>query len=469
MNIIDQRIELDRSARTHPRPVLWFEVEDFLRYFDHFRNPTGLQRVAFEIYLEAERLYGRTGRVRFCRLSVYSKQFVPIGFDAIIAAFTKPPGANAPWKTIWAPARFWREFSSMLPIIVRHPRFFVSIIHAAVRDLAVKTVQRRSFERSVRSGDVVVALGAPWGAPNYLKYVAEAKRRYGIRFVTMIHDLIPVENSSLVEPWHVVQFRNWLREAISNADMVFTTSNYSRSALIAFAANKRLSLPPIEVLQLGAAMSDQPNAEDQSAIEFPRRFVLFVSTIEIRKNHQLLVRVWRRLLERHGPDAVPMLVFAGQMGWSVDDLLADLAATDHVDGKIVLISNVSDAQLRQAYRSCLFTIFPSLCEGWGLPIAESLVQGKLCVASNRTSMPEVGGDFVDYFDPSNEDDALLKIERLLLDPDYLARREARLRLEYRPPEWADCVHSLVAKLDWPLPLSEEARYPRQDSSDAARR
>jgi hypothetical protein len=52
------------------RPVVWFEVEDFLRYFDHFPNPTGLQRVPLEIFAEAERLYGRTGRVRFCRLSV---------------------------------------------------------------------------------------------------------------------------------------------------------------------------------------------------------------------------------------------------------------------------------------------------------------------------------------------------------------------------------------------------------------
>ena len=88
---------------------MWFEVEDFLRYFDHFRNPTGLQRVPFEIFVEAERLYGGTGRVRFCRLSVYTKQFQAIGFDAIISAYLNPPGANAPWKTIWAPARFWND------------------------------------------------------------------------------------------------------------------------------------------------------------------------------------------------------------------------------------------------------------------------------------------------------------------------------------------------------------------------
>lgn len=117
----------------------------------------------------------------------------------------------------------------------------------------------------------------------------------------------------------------------------------------------------------------------------------------------------------------------------------------------MLKHDLSDSELRQAYRSCLFTVFPSLCEGWGLPIAESLIQGKFCVASNRTSIPEVGGDFVDYFDPSDEDEALAKIERLLFDPAYLVTREARLQDEYQPRTWADCMHALIDKLDQPVP------------------
>jgi glycosyltransferase involved in cell wall biosynthesis len=111
------------------------------------------------------------------------------------------------------------------------------------------------------------------------------------------------------------------------------------------------------------------------------------------------------------------------------------------------LRGLSDAELQQAYRSCLFTVFPSLSEGWGLPIAESLAHGKFCVASDRTSIPEVGGDLIDYFDPSDDDDAVAKIERPLLDPGYLTAREARVRAEYRPRTWTDCVHALISKLD----------------------
>src|ERR1044071_485576 len=86
-------------------------------------------------------------------------------------------------------------------------------------------------------------------------------------------------------------------------------------------------------------------------------------------------------------------------------------------------------------RACLFTVFPSLSEGWGLPIVESLAHGKFCVASNHTSIPEAGGKLIDYFDPMDEDDALAKIERPLIEPGYLAAREAQLRAEYRARTW----------------------------------
>jgi glycosyltransferase involved in cell wall biosynthesis len=131
----------------------------------------------------------------------------------------------------------------------------------------------------------------------------------------------------------------------------------------------------------------------------------------------------------------------------IDHLLADLDASKYLNGKIILLRGLTDAELQRAYDSCLFTVFPSLCEGWGLPIAESLAHGKFCVASSRSSIPEVAGSLIDYFDPTNEKDALAKIERPLIDPAYLAEREARLRLEYRPRTWADCAHALIATVD----------------------
>jgi glycosyltransferase involved in cell wall biosynthesis len=217
---------------------------------------------------------------------------------------------------------------------------------------------------------------------------------------------------------------------------------------------------------MGSGFRHPPTAGEQAVVSLPQRYVLFVSTIELRKNHRLLVRVWQRLLERHGTNLVPNLVFAGKIGWLVDDLLDDLEASDYLNGKIILLRNLSDAELQQAYHSCLFTVFPSLSEGWGLPIAESLAHGKFCVASNHTSIPEAGGNLVDYFDPLNEDDALAKIERPLIDPSYLAAREAQLRAEYRVRTWGDCVRALIEALD--ETVAEEAQAVSQLARRASR-
>jgi len=451
---IRKPVRRDGCVGEDGRPVVWFEVEDFLRYFDHFRNPTGSQRVAFEILVEAERLYGRQGRVRFCRLSVYTKRLIPIDFDAIISAYLNPPGAGSPWKTVWAPALLSSEFAKMARVIIRNPRFFFRISKTAVRDLVDMAVRPRRFKQLARPGDIVISPGASWGLPGYAKHMAAAKARYGLRFAVLVYDMIPIENGALVERRHAVQFRKWLQETLPNADAILTISKHSRNALLDFAAAAGWTAPRVDVVRLGGGFGPRLIVGSRRKICLPRQYVLFVSTIEIRKNHGLLVRVWRRLVARHGADAVPVLIFAGQVGWMVDDLLADLAASGYLGGKIEHRPGLSDEELDEAYRCCQFTIFPSLCEGWGLPIAESLAHGKFCVASNRTSIPEVGGDLIDYFDPSDEDDALAKVERLLFEPGYLAAREARLRAEYRSRTWADCAHSLLLKLDPTAPKAK---------------
>jgi hypothetical protein len=296
----------DNCARNTRQPVIWFEVEDFLRYFDHFSNPSGVQRVPFEIYRGAKTLYGPSERVRFCRLSVYSKRLHTVDFDAIRSAYLRP--------TFWEPAIFWRRFPRSIPVVMRHPRFFFSIFKVAARDLLGTWLRTNRFEQFVRRGDTIVSLGAGWGIPSYMKHIAEVKRRYGIKFAILVYDLIPLKYESFVEPHHTVQFRNWLRDAIPVADIVFTNSTYSRTALIDFAAESGWRLPRVEIMEPGAGFGDRLTAGDQTMTSFPARYVLFVSTLEIRKNHRLLVRVWRRLLERHGADLVPTLIFAGLVG-----------------------------------------------------------------------------------------------------------------------------------------------------------
>jgi hypothetical protein len=89
------------------------------------------------------------------------------------------------------------------------------------------------------------------------------------------------------------------------------------------------------------------------------------------------------------------------------------------------------------YRHCLFTIFPSFVEGWGLPVGESLGYGKVCIASDTSSLPEVGGTLVDYIDPLNLRTGLDRVRHYVTDRAALARREAEIQAQFRPRGWAE--------------------------------
>ena len=145
-------------------------------------------------------------------------------------------------------------------------------------------------------------------------------------------------------------------------------------------------------------------------------------------------------------DEVPTLVFAGRIGWLVEDLMHQISNTDHLGGKLVIVEGPSDADLASLYKGCLFTLFPSFYEGWGLPVTESLALGKPCLISNRSSLPEAGGKLARYFDPDNLHDAYEAVRSVLADPADLARWEDRVRREFKPVPWSATVEGLLVGL-----------------------
>ncbi len=119
-------------------------------------------------------------------------------------------------------------------------------------------------------------------------------------------------------------------------------------------------------------------------------FVLSVGTIDGRKNQAALCRLWPRLRAAL-PGRAPQLVLVGRDDVGLDTLSDEVAALMEA-GDILVLQGVADAELAGLYDACLFTAFPSLSEGYGLPVAESLAHGKLCVASDLAVIRDHAGD-----------------------------------------------------------------------------
>ena len=99
-------------------------------------------------------------------------------------------------------------------------------------------------------------------------------------------------------------------------------------------------------------------------------YVLCVATIEVRKNHMYQVRIWERLIKEFG-EKIPKLVWVGKWGWQIDDLRHHLAEQGCVGDWLFIFNDISDDELEFLYNHCLFTIYTSFAEGFGLPIGES--------------------------------------------------------------------------------------------------
>lgn len=292
----------------------------------------------------------------------------------------------------------------------------------------------------LKANDIVFVPGATWNFNDYLNFLESASME-GVRVVQFIHDLIP-----LVVPEHVVddvpqQFSRWLKQMSRVASGFLANSNATKSDLEKFFTVYGIPPKPCDVIPLAMEFVKgevrpedvqtpiflDPSKDSKSRIHarvynaarLP--FALCVGTIESRKNVWTLAQVWLSIIEELGGDA-PRLVFAGKHGWLKEDFDDLIKGSGSGNGRILVVERPDDHELEYLYKRCMFSIFISYYEGWGLPIGESLSLGKPVVASNTSSMTEVGGVLADYVDPSDFHDIRAKILRLCIDDEYRSGR-----------------------------------------------
>ena len=301
------------------------------------------------------------------------------------------------------------------------------------------------------SGTCYFVMGAFWGFNGDATRYAKLKAR-GVSVGVYIYDLIPLTHPEYCDAHLVSDFALSFGDGMAVFDFVLTISEYSANEVRSYIARHGLRPIPVQAVVLAHVLSDTPKAKpDRTAVWSGqlaglkgRPFVLSVSTIEARKNHAYLIGVWKLLLQE-GVDP-PDLVFVGRYGWRVNDLMEQLRSTGYMAGRVHVLHDLSDSEMEVLYSNCLFTAFPSFVEGWGLPVGESLTHGKVCVASNTSSIPEVGGDLVDYIDPYSIRDGVAVFRRLITDEVYREERRRNIQTGFKPRSWQTVTEDLLHRV-----------------------
>ncbi|WP_163847959.1 glycosyltransferase family 4 protein [Pseudooceanicola aestuarii] len=317
---------------------------------------------------------------------------------------------------------------------------------------------------NVAPGDVVCILGSGWDTPQTVDALT-ALTRQGARIAVLIHDVIPLKLPGMVHgnPAH---FLDWLTRMAGLATIFLANSQATARDLAQVQAEQGWSVP-IHVTPLAqATVSGHIAAEVGKGLSAERHrradirdvaklpYALCVGTMAAHKNNWRLAQAWARLAQEDGVD-LPRLVLAGKRGWLNDDFFRAFDATGGWGGWVQIVEQPGDDDLEYLYRHCVFTTMPSLYEGWGLPVGEGLAYGKTGLVSAVTSLPEVGGELVEYCDPASIS-SISKGVRRLCDPAHRQALEDRIAAtDLR--DWAAVGADVAGALqdDSPEPAGED--------------
>jgi glycosyltransferase involved in cell wall biosynthesis len=267
----------------------------------------------------------------------------------------------------------------------------------------------------------------------------------------ILHDIIPIDQPDYFEAGHVAKFRRDLDWMFRNCRQVVGVSEWTvRRARAYVDATGLDSRASIRVNQLGSFLRQGVAGQADEPLEHlvGKSFAVYCSTIEARKNHIMLLRVWRKLMPVLG-DRLPNLVLCGRWGWKVDEVRQFLADHPELDQKVQFVTGISDRQLAWLYRNARFGVFPSHVEGWGLGAAECLDFGLPVLISDADALSEATQGLMPVIPADDFDGWCAAIERASTDDAWLGLLRANIAAAYHPISEAAFAASLLALVQAP--------------------
>lgn len=348
----------------------------------------------------------------------------PTGIDRVALAYLRHFGRRS--QAVVQHDRFRRilsvEASQQLFALLDRPgeRFRSSLVFGLLRNLG-------RFDGQGRDRIYLNVGHTGLNSPGFSAWTETAN----VRPVYMVHDLIPITHPQFCRPGEGARHRERMLTVLRTAAGVIGNSQATLDELARFARDEQPAMPS----SIAAWLGIDPPPAIQTRSDSARPTFVTLGTIEARKNHILLLKIWSRLIDKLG-DKAPRLVIAGQRGWEADEVFRLLDQDDKFRGHVAELKDCSDAELAECLASARALLFPSFVEGYGLPLVEALAAKLPVVASDLPVFREIGGEIPTYIDAADEaawERAILKYA----EPNSGLRKAQLKRIEnFQIPTWS---------------------------------
>ena len=252
------------------------------------------------------------------------------------------------------------------------------------------------------------------------------RRAKGVKTVVTIHDLLFLR---FPEGYHAIDrliYNFKFRRACRNADQIIAVSQFTKQEIV---DRYQISSDKIAVVYQGCDKSfAQPVSEARLeevrlAYDLPKRYILYVGSIEKRKNLMLLARAMKQV------DASISVIAVGRRTPYADEVEAYLRS-ERLEGRMRLVSGVPFHHLPALYRQASVFVYPSRCEGFGIPLLEAISSGVPAIGCTGSCLEEAGGPGSVYVDPDDEEALAREINRIVLGDDHSRRQMIESGREY---------------------------------------
>jgi glycosyltransferase involved in cell wall biosynthesis len=359
-------------------------------------------------------------------LSRLAQGHLPTGVDRVCLAYADHWGHRAravvqkgSWRRILSPSSSQELFG-----ILREPQpHFRRRVNRAITRALVPP-----WPSQDAGGQPAFYLGhAGMEAPGFAQWL-QATRQSPIYF---IHDLIPITHAEYCRAGERAAHERRLQVMLQGRSGLISNSQSTLDLLGSWARAQGLPMPPAVVASLAPAQLRLP-AGAPPPIDAP--YFVVLGTIEPRKNHLLLLNLWRELVEHHG-SAAPHLVLIGRRGWECENVVDMLERCDALRDHVHEVPDCPDASLAQYLQHARALLFPSFAEGFGMPLVEALLMGTPVVASTLPVFREIAGPVPDYLSPLDGPGWIQAVRDYAASPS--PRRDAQLqRMQgFRVPTW----------------------------------
>ena len=427
----------------------WIDLTDISVWSGHH---TGTQRVVYQI---AKRYHGKPN-VKYFVFNPKQNTFHEHSFDGILEQ-VESSGLRSDEHVQPAMSRTTRIKHVLISTYKKSPEGLRKKITPERRKQVKKVYKRLKHviiphkqpyiipttpALTFSSDDTLLIMGKPWDYPSFIETLRKEKIDNNFKIVQVVYDLIPVFFPHLFGLALFKPYVQHMFETAAISDGLLAISESTKKDMQRFCNEMFIPCPPIHVIRLGDDFAKATPMKPGIKVERDN-YILCVGTIEVRKNHQLLYTTYKLGLSKG--IKMPKLVIVGGKGWYTSDILFEFAHDPQMKDLVYIMHHANDNELKWLYENCKFTIYPSVYEGWGLPVAESLAYGKLCLSSNISSMPEIAGSLIDYFSPYDSGECLRVIEKYL-DHRTLQTKEVEIANRYTAVTWDETYKKVTSVL-----------------------